>query len=435
MPELVPLRMATEIVVIVEDQHPLVLAERLPKEIGGREPGEAGADHDEVEVSPVSAASGARSRRRRGRHGRLRTIRILAAQPRERRRVLVSRPLAVPFPGAREEGVGAEAQPRAGRARGDAPDEITARDPPRQPELSILAGPHPGRMLADADATDRALPRVEERVPSATSSHGGDHDLATRPGARDVPLHHPTRLLKRCEPAITGSRLPPPLAAVVREASPEAGDYPPALTGMRGSHAGSFEVAHAFATEGPGPAAFRARRYDLIVVGAGSPVSRPPLPFAPAGRPRASSSWTTTTTSGVTPSATSFATATASASAMAAPRRSIPGHRPTARKPSRADPRGWRRRRSLLSGLRSETLCVARLESGAFFYKDTFGVDRLVAGEGLLPCRSSLAPHATASAAQRDLVRLDDASPTSFRVSAPTKRSIGSAAMSYKSSC
>ena len=48
--------------------------------------------------------------------------------------------------------------------------------------------------------------------------------------------------------------------------------YPPALTGMRGQHPGSFEVAHAFAREG--------RRfgiddtpseetYDLVVVGGG----------------------------------------------------------------------------------------------------------------------------------------------------------------------
>ncbi len=48
--------------------------------------------------------------------------------------------------------------------------------------------------------------------------------------------------------------------------------YPPLLTGMRGSHAGSFEVAHAVAWTGakfPTPAALTDREYDLVVVGGG----------------------------------------------------------------------------------------------------------------------------------------------------------------------
>ncbi|MPZ59334.1 MAG: NAD(P)-binding protein [Rhizobiales bacterium] len=48
--------------------------------------------------------------------------------------------------------------------------------------------------------------------------------------------------------------------------------YPPALTGMRGHHAGSFEVAHELAREGRAfsfDAAAIAERYDLVVVGGG----------------------------------------------------------------------------------------------------------------------------------------------------------------------
>ncbi|MFQ5981930.1 MAG: NAD(P)-binding protein [Woeseiaceae bacterium] len=48
--------------------------------------------------------------------------------------------------------------------------------------------------------------------------------------------------------------------------------YPPALTGMRGSHAGSFEVAHALARTGQSyspPAEQTGSTYDLIVVGGG----------------------------------------------------------------------------------------------------------------------------------------------------------------------
>lgn len=52
----------------------------------------------------------------------------------------------------------------------------------------------------------------------------------------------------------------------------EAGRYPPALTGMRGSHPGSFEVAHALAWQGatwPRPDALTDDLYDLVVVGGG----------------------------------------------------------------------------------------------------------------------------------------------------------------------
>jgi spermidine dehydrogenase len=48
-------------------------------------------------------------------------------------------------------------------------------------------------------------------------------------------------------------------------------NYPPILTGMRGSHEGAFEVAHALAWRGEKPAQYRAleAHYDLVVVGAG----------------------------------------------------------------------------------------------------------------------------------------------------------------------
>ena len=47
--------------------------------------------------------------------------------------------------------------------------------------------------------------------------------------------------------------------------------YPPTLTGMRGSHPGSFEVAHDLAWRGKKPAHYKAldEHYDLVVVGAG----------------------------------------------------------------------------------------------------------------------------------------------------------------------
>ena len=56
-------------------------------------------------------------------------------------------------------------------------------------------------------------------------------------------------------------------------ASEAAGGYPPALTGMRGNHPGSFDAAHKLAREGHtdwGPYSHSDTDiYDLVVVGAG----------------------------------------------------------------------------------------------------------------------------------------------------------------------
>ncbi|MCH8072899.1 MAG: NAD(P)-binding protein [Proteobacteria bacterium] len=58
------------------------------------------------------------------------------------------------------------------------------------------------------------------------------------------------------------------LAMTAREGTP----YPPALTGLRGSHPGSFEVAHALSRSGatwPRPDSQTDDTYDLVVVGGG----------------------------------------------------------------------------------------------------------------------------------------------------------------------
>ena len=48
-------------------------------------------------------------------------------------------------------------------------------------------------------------------------------------------------------------------------------NYPPMLNGMRGSHKGSFEVAHALAWAGQKPSSYKElnEEYDLVIVGAG----------------------------------------------------------------------------------------------------------------------------------------------------------------------
>src|SRR5260370_17312017 len=65
--------------------------------------------------------------------------------------------------------------------------------------------------------------------------------------------------------------------------------YPPALTGLRGQHAGPFETAHAQAREGKRFALDRLpveEHYDLVVVGAGiSGLAAPPFYPRPLGPP------------------------------------------------------------------------------------------------------------------------------------------------------
>ncbi len=67
-----------------------------------------------------------------------------------------------------------------------------------------------------------------------------------------------------------GSGLAP--IEILARASQSPASYPPALTGLRGSHPGSFEVAHDLAWNGrtwPKPKTQTDKNYDLIVVGAG----------------------------------------------------------------------------------------------------------------------------------------------------------------------
>jgi spermidine dehydrogenase len=73
--------------------------------------------------------------------------------------------------------------------------------------------------------------------------------------------------------ALTGSLVAPSWLSEPGAQTPAAQDapgyYPPALTGLRGSHPGSFEVAHALTQGRTWSGAGTGERYDLVVVGAG----------------------------------------------------------------------------------------------------------------------------------------------------------------------
>jgi spermidine dehydrogenase len=77
-------------------------------------------------------------------------------------------------------------------------------------------------------------------------------------------------LLAATPPHPTASDAPPGASQLPPAAQDAAGYYPPLLTGMRGSHPGSFEDAHALRDGKSWPAATdTGEEYDLIVVGGG----------------------------------------------------------------------------------------------------------------------------------------------------------------------
>ncbi|MDF3889349.1 twin-arginine translocation signal domain-containing protein, partial [Cupriavidus basilensis] len=54
------------------------------------------------------------------------------------------------------------------------------------------------------------------------------------------------------------------------QAAERSAGYPPALTGLRGNHAGTYTLAHSLAREGAKYPAVMAREvFDLVVVGGG----------------------------------------------------------------------------------------------------------------------------------------------------------------------
>ena len=115
-------------------------------------------------------------------------------------------------------------------------------------------------------------------------------------------LHHPPRFSQR---HCAGYRRRLDAGGAARAA---AAQYPPALTGMRGQHPGSFEVAHAFAREGQRfgvDSAAAEESYDLVVVGGGiSGLAAAWFYRRAVGRRPAFSFSTITTISAAMPSAT-----------------------------------------------------------------------------------------------------------------------------------
>ena len=203
-----------------------------------------------------------------------------------------------------------------------------------------------------------------------------------------------------------------PVGAEPLLAGAQAADYyPPTLTGMRGSHAGSFEVAHALSdgrTWDSGPDTDTGERYDLVVVGGGISGLSAAWFFRAAAGPAArilildnhddfgghakrnefSYEGQTLLINGGTLNIEAPGQYSAEAAALL---REIGIDRErfrAARDRDRGRPRG--------------------LGRAFFFDHETFGEDRLVPGYGRLPWSGFAEKAPLSAAARRDLVRLND---------------------------
>ena len=145
-----------------------------------------------------------------------------------------------------------------------------------------------------------------------------------------------SRLGRALVPPISGphSATTIPIAIRIRQAH-----YPPALTGLRGSHPGSFEVAHSVRDgdfwEKAGKPLETGETYDLVIVGGGiSGLSAAHYFRKAVGEKARVLILTTTMTSAGTPSAMSFiATATCDSdlvehSRLRVPRPTVQSQRP-----------------------------------------------------------------------------------------------------------
>jgi spermidine dehydrogenase len=211
--------------------------------------------------------------------------------------------------------------------------------------------------------------------------------------------------------ALTGSALPRHAFGGEQPGSGSpAAYYPPALTGLRGSHAGSFETAHALARNGRtwevASAADTGEVYDLVVVGAGLSGLAAAFFYRQAAGPNAKVL--------ILDNHDDFG-GHAKRNEFTYRGRLMIGYGGTQSidTPSAFTAEGQQLLRDIGVDLQRFYTAFDQklyqslgLTRGVFFDRETFGVDRTVAGEGSMPWPEFLARTPLSEPVRRDILRL-----------------------------
>jgi spermidine dehydrogenase len=214
--------------------------------------------------------------------------------------------------------------------------------------------------------------------------------------------------------ALAGSTLPwsPLEAAEAAQPGPVPANayYPPALTGLRGSHVGSFETAHALARNGRtwevASAADTGEVYDLVVVGAGLSGLAAAFFYRQAAGPTARVL--------ILDNHDDFG-GHAKRNEFTHNGRLMVGYGGTQSidTPSAFTPEGKQLLHDIGVDLQRFYTAFDQklypsmgLTRGVFFDRETFGTDRTVAGEGSLPWPEFLARTPLSEPVRRDILRL-----------------------------
>ena len=270
----------------------------------------------------------------------------------------------------------------------------------------------------------------------------------TRPPLRDKGLGEDRRIPRRdfLQGALIGaaSALGGPLLAGVAEAAGPAaapaaaqdrsGYYPPALTGLRGSHPGSFEAAHALREGASIPAAADSgESYDLIVVGGGiSGLAAAHFFRARAGGGSRILILDNHDDFGGHAKRNEFSVA-GRLQLLNGGTLEIDSPRPYS---TVAD--------GLLRELGIDVKALARkvehrdfyrshgLREGAFFDAGTFGADKLVVGVGQVPIDTLLADAPLSARARADIARIEEGATDSLPGVAPQEKKLRLSRISYR---